>query len=478
MGLVLLPVTIADGGSRSDVLKKLNDSASTKGSDDSKSWRLFFDACIQMTPPPQPLSKTFNMNTVWPGMEDWAAVSNWAEQNEHMAGAFITSAKRALVGLPYGSELVPDNYLTHDVVAEIGVDGQLHSFHFGYIESVERACLWVTAELYRRFEAGEADQAIELLMSELIVLRKFCDREFLKEQLTFMPMLSDALSNTRDMFYNYRESLTPMQFRAFSKDGIPYLRTDPTRLLMPEGDRVVGEAIIGELFTSTGDPDAAQFREILTDIQASQEPLTRFGAAKYWESIAGSHSGKNNAIDRLNKIYDDWWRRWKMRTFHPQLSVDTELQKSNAVKYAAVNLIIQELFYERDLLTTQINGTAVSAALCGYRNHYGVYPRFLKMMYAQLLLRSSNVDLFRPLAMRTDADWTLYEFPAGPFHYRKLSKDSKITVRNGSVVVDKGEALLYSVFTDNEDDRGLHAGEDIVIWPPLKSLERRAGLLD
>ena len=354
------------GGSRAEVLKELNSSASTEGSDDVKSWRIFFDACIEMTDPPFPLSDTFNMNTVWPGMEGWNEVVTWAQENEHMAGVFIESANRALIGLPYGAENVPEEYVAGDIVAEIGVDGQLHSFHFGYADSVKLACLWATAELYRQFEAGSTNQAVRLLMSELIVLRKFCDREFLKEQLTFMPMLADALSNTRDMFYTYRESLTPSQFRSFAKEGIPYLRADSTRLLMPEGDRVVGEALIGELFTATGDPDPAQFREVLTDVQASQEPLTRFGAAKYWESISKIHRGRDDSLARWNKIYDDWWRRWKMRTFHPQLSVDTELTKSNPVKYAAVNIIIrdiQDLFLERDLLTTQINGTAVFSSI-------------------------------------------------------------------------------------------------------------------
>ena len=180
-------------------------------------------------------------------------------------------------------------------------------------------------------------------------------------------------------------------------------------------------------------------------------------------------------------IYDDWWRRWKLRTFHPQLSVDSELQKSNTVRYAAVNLIIrdiQDLFYERDLLTTQINGTAVSAALCGYINHYGVYPRSLKMMYAQLLLRSSNLDLFRSLVLRKDSDWTLYEYPVGPFHYRQIKKETKITTKNGEILLKDGQCLLYSVFVDDEDNRGLQALEDIVLWPPLKSLERAAGILD
>ncbi len=481
LGLLAMVYQPALASDRAGVLLKLNSTAATEGTEDVKSWQIFFDATMAMTPLPEPMSDSFNMNTIWPGMESWESIASWAEENEHMGGAFIESAKRALIGLPYGSENVPPQFRTNDIVAEIGVDGYLHSFHFGYIPEVQKACLWATAELYRLFEVGETDRAINLLMSELIVLRKFCDRDFLKEQLAFMPMLGDALANSRDMFYEYRAKLTPTQFRSFAKDGIPYLRTDPTRLLMPEGDRVVGEELVSELFTMTGEPDPAKFREILTDIQASQEPLTRFGAAKYWERIATNHRGREDSIGRLNKIYDDWWRRWKMRPFHPQLSVDTELQKSNPVKYAAVNLIIrdiQSLFFERDLLTTQINGTAVSAALCGYINHYQVYPRSLKMLYAQLLNRASNQDRFRPLKLRTDADWTLYSYPVDNFLYRRITKDTRIVTKSGDVFVKDGQCLLYSVSVNNEDDRGLNGGEDMIIWPPLKSLERNAGLID
>jgi hypothetical protein len=37
---------------------------------------------------------------------------------------------------------------------------------------------------------------------------------------------------------------------------------------------------------------------------------------------------------------------------------------------------------------------------------------------------------------------------------------------------------LYSVSHNNEDDRGLSARDDIIIWPPLKFLERNIGFLD
>ncbi len=200
--------TMAVAGTREDVLTTLNDGASTAGSEDTKSWKFFFDACLELTPPPSQMGDAFNMGMVWPGMENWSAVSAWAAENEHMEHAFLESAKRALIGLPYGSEHVPDAYQEAGIIADIGVDGSLQHFDFSYIETVATSCLWSTAETYRLFEAGETERAVRLLMSELIVLRKFCDRDFLKEQLTFMPMLGVALENTRDMFYNYRENIS------------------------------------------------------------------------------------------------------------------------------------------------------------------------------------------------------------------------------------------------------------------------------
>ena len=61
-----------------------------------------------------------------------------------------------------------------------------------------------------------------------------------------------------------------------------------------------------------------------------------------------------------------------------------------------------------------------------------------------------------------------------------LSKNKKIKIETirGNVSVDKGQCLLYSVAIDDEDNRGLNAGQDFILWPPLKSLERNAGLLE
>ena len=483
--LLVSSPTLADG--RADVIAKLNKSDLVSGTEEGQAWRTLFDACLDMTEPPTALGNIFNMKTVWPGMSGWDAVESWASENEHMEAAILDSASRIIIGLPYGSEHgdLPARYREAGVFAEIGVDDRLHVVDFSYVKTVRAACLWATAESYRLFEDGEPDRAAKLAMAELIVLRKFCDRIFLEEKVTFMRMLGDGLSNFRDMMYTYQDSISPEKFREIAREWIPYLRADPSRLLMPTGDQVVAEALLDELFISvSGEPDPASFREILTDIQVEGEPLTRFGASRFWESVAKPevHAGHGDSIERLRKIYDDWWRRWRMRAFHPQLNVGTELEKTNPARYAAILLIVrdtQELFHQRDVLWTQINGTAVSAALCGYRNHFGRFPASLKMMYAQFLHRTSNLDRFAELEKRSDADWSLFNAPVGHFHYRRIETETALeTLDRDRVWIEPGSCILYSVAEDNKDSRGSDQKNDLILWPPVKTLIRNAGILE
>jgi hypothetical protein len=479
--MLLLISSVASAGNRETVIEELNTSSSMDVSDDAKSWELFFDACLTITPPPTPLGDSISMNTVWPGMDGWDTVALWAAQNEHMEHIFIETTKRAIVGLPYGSENVSAEYIAKRIFAEIGVDGNLNNFDFGYIESVKLACLWATAESYVLFMEGETNRAMYLMMSELIVLRKFCDREFLEEKITFMELLSDALSNSRDMFYAYRSDIKPTQFRRLSMEWIPNIRTEPTSLLMPIGDQILSEHLLAELFNAQGIADAGRFNEVLAKMQVDGESLTGFGATRYWTKIAGGHLGYGDSKKRLQMMYDDWWRRWKLRFFHPMLATPTHFENANAVNYAAVKMIVQnteELFEERKTLLTQLNGTIVSAALCGYYNQFGLFPSSIKKMYAQFLHRGNNLDPMRKNEMRNDEDWELYTGPAGQFHYRVLITDTKISTLRGSIPIEHGECLLYGLSFNEENDGGLDADLDSIIWPPMKSLERNAGLLN
>ncbi len=479
--LLLCTTYPAPADSREVVIESLNSSSSMDVSDDAKTWKNFFDGCLKITPPPTPLSDSFNMNTIWPRMVGWNDIATWAAQNEHMEEVFLETTRSAIIGLPYGREHVPAEYVAKNIFADIGVDGSLNSYDFGYINTVKLACLWATAQSYVLFEEGETDRALYLMMSEMIVLRKFCDREFLKEKITFMEMLGDALSNSRDMFYTYQEEIKPTQFRRVAMDWIPNIRIGPTSLLMPEGDQILSEALLSELFNLQGMADAAKFNEVLTQMQVEVEPLTGFGATRFWTTMAGFHRGKGDSIKRMRMIYDDWWRRWKLRFFHPMLSTPTQFENANAVNYAAVKMIVrdtEELFKERKTLLTQLNGTIVSAALCGYNNQFGGFPSSIKKMYAQFLHRINNLDPMRKNEMRDESDWELYTGSAGKFHYRLIHKKTMVSTLLGNVPIAGGECLLYGISVNEENDGGLDADLETIIWPPLKSLERRAGLLN
>ena len=105
------------------------------------------------------------------------------------------------------------------------------------------------------------------------------------------------------------------------------------------------------------------------------------------------------------------------------------------------------------------------------------------MLYAQLLHRMSNLDPFKSLSLRPQksgvpSDWTLYSASVGPLQYRQIEDKLKIKTKSGDVWVDQNESLLYSVAIDDEDNRGLDAATDMILWPPLKTLKRTAGWLD
>jgi len=59
-----------------------------------------------------------------------------------------------------------------------------------------------------------------------------------------------------------------------------------------------------------------------------------------------------------------------------------------------------------------------------------------------------------------------------------IHKKTMVSTLLGNVPIAGGECLLYGISVNEENDGGLDADLETIIWPPLKSLERRAGLLN
>lgn len=474
VGDVILPRRYSDPvNTVEEVVKRLNQHNTVLGTEDSKSYRIIFDAYLDLSKPPFPIGEGFSQSTIHAKMKDWARVSSWAESNQHMVKAILQAQNKNIVGLPYGRENVDSVYRDSNIFVDIGVDGQLRNIDFNYFEALETISAFATAEIYRHMEAKRVDEALDLAMAHIYVLRQFCDRDFLKEKNRSIKMLSMAMANLRDVFYVYLDQIDNEQFRNIAVLELPFLRPDRNRLLMPEADRVVSEARIRDVFEeSTGQAMPDRFTAAFAGIQAENKPLMRFGAARRWEIVALIHGSLDSSLNRLKLIYDDWWRRWRVQAFDPILDVPTQFSRCNPIRYAAVLYTMEDIgsiYGIRNQLIAEINGTAMAAGLCGYMSKFKTYPRDQSMVYAVSVRK------------RTDLDPHDLEFST--FKYRRANSRQSIDTAWGRIWVEAGGGILYSRGQDHRDDRAethVEDGEsgDVVLWPPIKAVLREQGLLD
>jgi hypothetical protein len=468
--LLAAAVAASAAGQREAVLRKLNRDDTVKGTEQSKSYRLLFDAYLELSSPPEEISDRFNQNTIHPGMSSWAAVSDWVESNPQMAEAILQCKSRNIIGLPYGTGELDQAYQEANLVAAVGES--FHRIEFPYLDAMDVIAAYATAEMYRLMEAGDAQGALNLAGAHAWVLRQVCDRQFLAEKLQGIQMLIDALANLRAMFYQYQDAISIEQYRELSWYDIPELRPDRNRLHIPEGDRVVSEALLDAVFDESSRADPEKFADAFASIQSEDAPLTRFGAAKRWRMIAAVHDSLEASQERLKLIYDDWWRRWRVQEHDVILDLATQFDRTNPVRYAAVIYSMQDIeeaFSVRNQLIAAVNGTAVSAGLCAYKLTYGVYPGDKEKLYGQSVRK-----------MISDID--PYDESYGRLRYRLLSRSESIDTGAGRLRLDEGECILYSLGQDHTDGRARQHSDDgadgeLVLWPPIRAVSREQGLL-
>lgn len=464
-----------DDTSVDEVLAELNGTDSVRASDDAKSWRVVFDAWLETSPPPMPVGDDFNFITIWPGMDRWDEVSAWAESNPELAEALVEAGDRTLFGLPYGEEEIESRYREAGVSANVAQGGDLRVVTFPWLDQMNGVTAYATAEIYRLLEANRVQEGLDLAVATAFLLRQCCDREFRDEQYYMISMLSGHLENMRDMFHVYFDRISSDQYAEIAIEELPFLRPDRGRLLMPEGDKVVARALIESVFDGN-QADREAFAETFARIQAQEEPLTLFGAARRWKIVADVHDSLESSLERLDLVYDDWWRRWRVQEYDPILAIPTQWSRTNEIRYAAVLYSIgdvQELFPVRDYLVATTNGTIMAAGIQSETKRLGTVPRTQESLYA--------------VAMRSRNDSDPYDSDLDRFGYRRLDSDTFVETALGRVMVPSGSAFLWSLGPDREDGRGAIHSEvadaavedaDIVFWPPMKTLQREQGLRD
>lgn len=456
-----------------ELLRKLN-APQERITEGNRAWRPLFEAMLAMTPPPQAVGSRFNQETIWPGMPEWSEVSAWAASNEAMGQTLLETADRMVLGLPYGKAALDPKFVDGGLYAEIAVSPEQRVVDLAYLRGVDRVAAYAAAEMYRLGEAGDFDAAFALAIANSKLLRKVADREMVSEKIFAMTRLARAMAVQREFMWTYRERIPAATFQRLAIREYPFLRpTDNERLRrleLPEGDRMVAEESLKLAFDDLGQPITERFEEIFAELQSGQQPLTRFGAAKRWRAISIVHGSLEASQQKLTDIYDDWWRRWRMRAYDPLQDLPIELDRTNEVRYAAVLvsiLDIQVLFELRRLLIAEINGTILSAGLCGYERNFGVWPDLPAKYYA----------IYAPKRF----DYDPYDRAYGAFLFRYLGTERRAVDTPWGRVWVTG-CMLWARGEGHEDDGGvLHEPEgrsgDLVLWPPLRALARQEGLI-
>ena len=450
--------------------------------DKAKSWRPVFDAWLALRQPPREFGPNFNVGNIWPGMEGWEQVAAWAHSGAQLSEALVQAQNALAFGLPYGKSAVSAEYQKRGIYGDVGEGDSLGAHEFPYLTAVRGIAAFATAEMYRLAEAGKFDEAAGVAVANLRFLRRICDQQMAEEQLVAIELLIDSLRANRDMIWTYREKIPAETLKLLAKSEYPFLQaTDNERLRrmqLPEGERVLLEAVLERTFGEDGQPRDGVFEEFFGRWQSRGDALGSFGAARMWGALAPVHGSLDASRKRLTNIYDDWWRRWRMNPNGPVAKLKTEFAATNSTRYAAILLMLQDLqrlFDMRDILIAEANGTAVAAGLAGHAREYGdVWPRDKDEVYATFVIKRVDFDPYQKAYPYTRGD-------EGRFIYRKLADRFAVETPLGRVWATN--AILYARGKDHEDNDARAASfdaatGDLVIWPPIRALAREEGLVE
>ncbi|MAB81982.1 MAG: hypothetical protein CMJ24_00920 [Phycisphaerae bacterium] len=458
-----------------EVERRLNDRLFSGSTETGRSIQPIITAYLTMTPSPVPVGDDFNLTTIWPGMAGWGAVSKWAAANEQMGAALLASQDKPLLGMPYGRSNVPSSWSDAGIVIDVAPGKGLSSVSYDYLDgAMDTILCWATAEFYRLLEAEKYEEAFELAIAYIRLLRQGGEQEMIREKLWFLDSLSYALSTQRDAMFAYLDRIPAALFKKLGTKDYPFINMGDDqrmrRLAMPEGDRIFVEYLLEESFDRGGQADQLKFAEIFGELQARETPLDRFGTKKRWERLATLHGSLDASKEKLTEVYDDWWRRWRSRQFEEIMNLPTAYSRLNEVRFAAVQLAVrdlEEVFRAREQLITNINGTIFSAGLCGYKKTFGDWPRDFSGVYSVYSVKRFDFDPY-------DSDY-------GGLTYKKLSSKKTVESPYGQLRIDG--CMLYVLGSDHIDDQGAESTNDgavgdIIVWPPLRQLARDAKLID
>ncbi len=435
-------------------------------------------AFLKMSAPPFEVGEDFNQGTVWQKMKGWDRVSAWAKANEPMGQALVESQFGLVFGLGYGAAAADPALSKAGLHIKLGDGADVGRIEYGYFRAVRTIGAYATAEMYRLGEAGDFAGAFKIGVAHARLLRQVCEQSMLEEKLFGLQNLCEALSIQRDFMYTYLKQLPVDGMKKLALKEYPFLRPSDNekmqRLKMPEGDRIVTEAVLKQALAVSGgsgvDPD--KFAQVVGAQSSAEGSLQRFNTQEMWRRVSQVHGSLEASNDKLLDVYDDWWRRWRVRPFTAWHLVPTEFSRANPIKYAAVTAMIRDMervFAWRNVAIAEVNGSVMSAGLCGYYGEFKQsWPKDRERAYTMFFQKRYDFDPF--------------DKAYGRLQYRFLGTEREAVETPLGRVWATG-CMVWALGANNEDDDGTKtstdaADGDLLMWPPVRALAREEGMLE
>ena len=411
---------------------------------------------------------------IWSGMPERAAWEQWANGGAALATALRASSECLVLGVPYGDAGVDAAWKSKGLDALPG--SATGEAAFPYLRAVRGLAAYAVLEMQRRGAAGKYAEAFEVGLDGIRMLRQVAEQRMLDEKLVALQLMSSSLEAHRVFMADHMDKIPLPVLQSVALKGYPFVKPGDrdrlARLELPEGDRTVVEERIAVLFNTEGQPDSEKFGQMMGAVQAKDEPLSRFGAVACWNQLASTHGSLDATRARLGDVYDDWWRRWRMRFYDSLVERPSEYSRLNKARYALISLLVGDLeaaFAMRLRVIEELNGTAVAAGLLGFRADNGKqWPRDLGQIFPTYALKKMDMDP--------------YSRKYGSFMYRDVG-DKPVGIDTPWGQVEATGACMWSLGGDHDDsnmarhDAPAGGRGDLVLWPPPRQLAQKAGLI-
>lgn len=475
------------------------------GSPGQRSDLMVLSALAKMTPPPRGVETIDKAILRTPTGATWKHASDWAAAPEQQA--VLAEVRKAGIGgdytrapafgQPYGVEALAERdedleFIAAGLYTELDVGGtpMLVGAQFKYLEHVRALECLVHVEVTRLVEAGEPDDALELLLAWVNFSRQIADRSFAEEKLFGIASMSRGAERMRDVAYTDFKGQRALrgspdllatviaalaEVQPDGKDG--YLNTK--RITLPRANLLAAQQAAEMLLGADG-PRGGAFSGTMARLSAKGNPLRLFSEVARWENLAAEHGGRAETLASINRVWGDYQRRWQLdNLFDPTMGQRYDLMMiplQQQMLVALTMIPVLPVFEARTTLRVELVGTRHALALIGVYYRNGDFPNDLSGI-RPTWLKDTEHDPFNPK-------------PTEPMHYFVPGRDSPTPVHDINVIsprfpnfrkgVKDGDFVLCSVGFDGERDYARDVQNtaertfdtDYLIWPPVVSLQR------